>query len=58
MKITRGLRARGPNLGGRAPRSPSPGARHAPKKCRGQNIENEKILGISTVGPADCHEGP
>ena len=49
VKITRGPRARGPYLGGRAPRSPSLGAR---------NIENEKIFDISTVGPADYHEGP
>ena len=50
--------ARGLNLGGRAPRLPSLGARQAPRNVRGQSIENEKIFYISTVGPADYHEGP
>ena len=45
--------ALGPNLGGRAPRSPSIGAQQAPRNFRGQNIEND----ISTVWPADFYEG-
>ena len=38
VKITRGPWARGPYLGGRAPKSPSLGARQAPRNVRGQNI--------------------
>ena len=40
VKITRGPWALGPYLGGRAPRSPSLGARQAPRNVRGQNREN------------------
>ena len=58
VKITRGPGARGPYLGGRAPRSPSLGARQAPRNLRGQNIENEKIFGISKPGPTASDEGP
>ena len=58
VKITRGPWARGPYLGGRAPRLPSLGARQAPRNFRGQNIENEKICDISTAGPVGCDVGP
>ena len=51
-----GRTTRGPYLGGRAPRSPSLGARQAPRNFRGQNIENEKICDISTPAPADSEE--
>ena len=58
VKITRGPWARGPYLGGWASRSPSLGARQAPRNVRGLNIENEKICYISTPGPTYCDEGP
>ena len=58
VKINKGPWARGPYLEGRAPRLPSPGARQAPRDCRGQNIENEKICDISTPGPVGSDDGP
>ena len=58
IEITRGPWTRSPYLGDRAPRSPSLGARLAPRNFRGLNIENEKILDISISGPADSDEGP
>ena len=57
VKIMRGPWARGPYLGGRAPRLPSLGAREAVRNRRGQNIENEKKCDISTPGPTDSDKG-
>ena len=59
MKISRGPWARGPNLGGWAPRSPSQGARQALRIVFwGQNIENENEIDSSTVVHTNSHEGP
>ena len=42
VNITMGSWARGPYLGGRAPRLHSLGARQAPRNFLSQNIENER----------------
>ena len=46
-------KTKGRYLGGRAARSPSLEAQQAPRSCRGEKIENEKIFDISKLAGAN-----